>query len=143
MQHGIARIVASCLSLFPALLMAAEPGSARGRKGEEEGLPGRHAYVVQDILEFCKPRKGFWVDVGAGKGQLTIPLIEAAGNAVVMLDPNTEAMREALEAARQKGLEDRLVAVVGVAEAMPFPDGSVDLVVSRGSVFFGRTRPRG
>jgi len=53
-----------------------------------------------------------------------------------MLDPNREAMTEGLDAAREKGIEDRLFAVVGVAEAMPFPDNSVDLVVSRGSIFF-------
>ena len=29
-----------------------------------------------------------------------------------------------------------MVAIVGVAEAIPFPDNSVDLVVSRGSIFF-------
>ena len=36
----------------------------------------------------------------------------------------------------KKGLEDRLAAVVGVAEKLPLPDNSVDLVVSRGSIFF-------
>jgi ubiquinone/menaquinone biosynthesis C-methylase UbiE len=53
-----------------------------------------------------------------------------------MLDPNAEAMAEGLEIAREKGLEDRLFAVVGVAEAMPLVDNTVDLVVSRGSIFF-------
>jgi ubiquinone/menaquinone biosynthesis C-methylase UbiE len=45
-------------------------------------------------------------------------------------------MVEGLKIAREKGIEDRLVAVVGVAEAMPFPDNTADLVVSRGSIFF-------
>jgi SAM-dependent methyltransferase len=33
-------------------------------------------------------------------------------------------------------LENRLSAVVGAAESLPFPDNTVDLVVSRGSIFF-------
>lgn len=102
----------------------------------ERSLPARYPYVVGDVLKHCKPEKGFWVDVGAGKGQLSIPLIEATGNPVTMIDPDTKAMSNGLEIARKKGLGDRLFAVVGTAEQMPFPDNSVDLVVSRGSIFF-------
>ena len=102
----------------------------------EQSLPDRYPYVVKDILQFCKPEKGFWIDLGAGKGQVAIPLIEATSNPVVMLDPNAEAMTKGLEIAREKGLGDHLVAIVGVAEEMPFPDNSVDLVASRGSIFF-------
>ncbi len=102
----------------------------------EAALPNRHRFVAQDILKYCKPEKGFWVDLGAGRGQLTIPLIEAAENPVVMVDPDVEAMVQGLRIAREKELEDRLFAVVGVAESLPFPDDSVDLLVSRGSIFF-------
>jgi ubiquinone/menaquinone biosynthesis C-methylase UbiE len=92
--------------------------------------------VVQDVVRFCKPQKGFWVDLGAGKGQVAIPLIEATGNPVVMVDPKRESMAEGLKIAREKGIEDRLFAVVGVAEDIPLLDNSVDLLVSRGSIFF-------
>ena len=108
---------------------------SEGLKGEQ-ALPSRYPYVVKDAIGFCSPTKGFWVDLGAGKGQVAIPLIEATGNPVVMLDPNSEAMAKGLKIAREKKLEDRLSAVVGCAEKMPFPDNTVDLVVSRGSIFF-------
>ena len=65
--------------------------------------------MVQDILKLCKPERGFWVDLGAGKGQIAIPLIEATGNPVVMLDPSKEAMIQGLETARQKGIEKRRI----------------------------------
>jgi ubiquinone/menaquinone biosynthesis C-methylase UbiE len=126
---------ACCLTLLPSVAVSQQSAAPDGIKSEHS-LPSRYPYVVQDILKFCKPQKGFWVDLGAGKGQVAIPLIEAAGNPVVMLDPKSEAMVEGLKIAREKGIEDRLVAVVGVAEAMPFPDNTVDLVVSRGSIFF-------
>ncbi len=124
------------------LLGGEDSGAPRGLRSEQS-LPSRYPYVVEDVLKHCKPQKGFWIDLGAGKGQLTIPLIEATGNPVVMLDPNAEAMSEGLDAAREKGLEDRLGAVVGVAEAMPLPDNSVDLVVSRGSIFFWDDQAKG
>lgn len=120
----------------------AEPVS-QGPPASERALPGRHAYVVQDVLRLCQPRPGFWVDLGAGKGQVAIPLLEATDNAVVMLDPNADAMAEGLQIAREKGLERRLAAVVGVAESLPFPDNTVDLVVSRGSIFFWTDPPQG
>jgi ubiquinone/menaquinone biosynthesis C-methylase UbiE len=76
------------------------------------------------------------------KGQVAIPLIEATSNPVVMLDPDVEAMSKGVELARKKGLEDRLFAVVGVAEDMPLPDNSVDLVVSHGPWLSPMGRPR-
>ena len=85
-------------------------------------LPDRYPFIVKDILKHCQPQKGFWIDLGAGKGQVAIPLIEATSNPVVMLDPDVEAMLKGLELARKKGLEDRLFAVVVLAEDMPFPD---------------------
>jgi SAM-dependent methyltransferase len=114
----------------------AQPSTVPEDIKSEQSLPSRYPYVVEDALGFCKPVKGFWVDLGAGKGQVTIPLIEATGNPVVMLDPDSKAMTKGLATAREKKLEDHLAAVVGRAEAMPFPDDSVDFVVSRGSIFF-------
>ncbi len=130
-------------SLFVIPLTSLQGANAPEGLSGEQSLPNRHVYVVQDALRLCSPQKGFWVDLGAGKGQIAIPLIEATGNPVVMLDPNAEALAEGLKTARGKNLEDRLSAVVGVAEAMPFPDNSVDFVVSRGSIFFWKDPPEG
>ena len=131
-----ARIAFVGLSLCGQIsLIAQEPGAPEGIKSEQS-LPSRYPYVVQDMLKYCAPQKGLWIDLGAGKGQVAIPLIEATNNPIVMLDPNAEAMSKGLEIAREKGLEDRLSAVIGVAEDMPFPDKSVDFLASRGSIFF-------
>lgn len=127
---------------LPGAAFAQASDAPRGLRAEAK-LPSRHPYVVQDALKFCEPKPGFWVDLGAGRGQVAIPLIEATGNPVVMLDPNESAMAEGLKLARGKGLENRLLAVVGVAEEMPFPDNSVDLLVSRGSIFFWDDAPKG
>ena len=45
-------------------------------------------------------------------------------------------MAKGLAAARDQQIADRLFAVKGVAESLPFPDNSVDFVASRGSIFF-------
>jgi ubiquinone/menaquinone biosynthesis C-methylase UbiE len=143
MKHLVRTAALCCLLVrLPGAAVAQAPQAPPGIRSEA-ALPSRHPYVAQDVLKHCKPEPGFWVDVGAGRGQLTIPLIEATGNPVVMLDPDEPAMTEGLKLAREKGLADRLLAVVGVAEKMPFPDGSVDLLVSRGSIFFWDDAPKG
>jgi ubiquinone/menaquinone biosynthesis C-methylase UbiE len=60
----------------------------------------------------------------------------APASTLVLLDPDAEALSQGLQNARAKGLAHRVVAVVGKAEKLPLPDRSVDLVVSRGSIFF-------
>jgi len=123
--------------LLALLLLAFTlPPLATHAQTKTVSLADRYPCVVKDVLKYCEPTKGFWVDLGAGKGQVSIPLIEATGNPVVMIDPDAEAMQQGLETAREKGVGDRLAAIVGVAEKMPLPDDSVDLVVSRGSIFF-------
>ena len=126
---------ATCLMLLASSAIAQESHAPKGIEGEQS-LPGRHLYVVQDALRLCKPTTGFWVDLGAGKGQVAIPLVEASGKPVVMVDPNKEAIAEGLELAREKGLAGRVFAVIGRAEELPLADNTVDFVVSRGSIFF-------
>jgi len=128
-------VLVSIFAWAQSPLFAQQSGAPQDIKSEQSP-PDRYPYVVKDIIKYCQPTKGFWIDLGAGKGQVAIPLIEATGNPVVMLDPNVESITRGLVIAREKGLADRLFAVVGVAEDMPFPDNSVDLVVSRGAIFF-------
>lgn len=130
-----ATLVLGILGILLSDTAAQEPSAPQGLRAESK-LPDRYPFVVKDILRYCEPAKGVWVDLGAGRGQVAIPLIEATGNPVVMVDPDAEAMQKGMETAREKGFGDKLVPVVGVAEKMPFPDGSVDLIVSRGSIFF-------
>jgi ubiquinone/menaquinone biosynthesis C-methylase UbiE len=133
-------IITACIGTVAA--RGQKIGSPAGIKSEQS-LPSRYPYVVADMLEYCRPQHGFWVDLGAGKGQVTIPLIEKTDNPVIMVDPNAEALAEGLQKARDMGLADRLFAVVGAAEKLPLPDNSVDLLVSRGSIFFWDDAPQG
>jgi ubiquinone/menaquinone biosynthesis C-methylase UbiE len=142
-------LLAMALLLLPGTVVAQKATPEKPDKAAPKGiqaerdLPDRYVHVVNDVLKYCKPAKGVWIDLGAGKGPVAILLAEKTGNPVIMIDPNAEAMSEGLENARKKGLQDRLAAVVGVAEKLPLPDNSVDLVVSRGSIFFWNDPPQG
>jgi SAM-dependent methyltransferase len=121
---------------------AEKAGSSKGLRGEQN-LPNRQPYVVEDALRLCQPKHGFWVDLGAGAGQVGLALVEKGQNAVLMIDPNQEALARGLQTARDKGCADRVFAIAGRAESLPLLDHSVDFLVSRGSIFFWENPVKG
>lgn len=127
--------VAACVIFWPSWSASQESKTSKGLSGERS-LPSRYEYVVLDMLKYCQPQKGSWIDLGAGEGPVALGLIAATDNPVVMVDPDGEAMAKGLAAAREKNLAHRLFAVRASAESLPLLDNSVDFVASRGSIFF-------
>jgi SAM-dependent methyltransferase len=131
------------------LSMQAAAAAAHAEEGDtKRPWPDLYPYVASDILEWCKPAAGVWVDLGAGSGGVALAVASAENDAasrstIILLDPDANAISGALRKGREKGFGNRLVAVVGVAEKMPLPDNSVDLVFSRGSVFFWDDQAQG
>jgi ubiquinone/menaquinone biosynthesis C-methylase UbiE len=71
------------------------------------------------------------VDLGCGPGHLAIKLAQlACGFRVTGVDLSDEMLAQAEGHARQAGLGDRVSFCQGDAARIPFPDGSLDLVVS-------------
>jgi SAM-dependent methyltransferase len=75
-----------------------------------------------EVVSWLVPPGARVLDLGAGTGLLTAPLM-AAGHEVVAVDPSSQMLAELCAA-----LPD-VEARVGTAEAVPLPDGSVDAVV--------------
>jgi len=109
----------------------------------EQKLPDYYECVARDVVEMCSPRDGVWVDLGCGEGPLAFALAELSEVVLVLVDPNREALARAVKKARELGLSRRTVAVCGQAESLPLADDSIDVVVSRGSIFFWEDRPAG
>ena len=106
-------------------------------------LPDFYATVSEEILCRCQPIEGVWVDLGAGPGGVGLALARQTNSTIVMIDPNEDALQKALSEARKEKLGNRVVAVNARAESIPLPDNSVDLVVSRGSIFFWNDKAKG
>lgn len=74
---------------------------------------------------------GHAVDLGCGPGHLAIELARAApGLHVTGVDLSDEMLAQAEARASRSGLADRVTFRKGDAVQIPFPDGSLDLVVS-------------
>jgi len=121
-------------------IMAQSAGSAEPEAARVE-VHDHYYYIADDILDLCKPRKGVWVDLGAGTGSVAFAVAAknhatAQESTFLLLDPDRDALGAALDRGRTANLAHRIVAVVGKAEEMPLPSESVDLVFSRGSIFF-------
>jgi SAM-dependent methyltransferase len=96
---------------------AAARGFARSAEAYERGRPGYPDEAIHHLLGLLPPRPVV-LDLAAGTGKLTRPLLEA-GLSVIAVEPVAE-MREALpDAAR---------ALDGTAEAIPLEDAAVSAV---------------
>jgi ubiquinone/menaquinone biosynthesis C-methylase UbiE len=134
-------VLAALSSTVGVFAQPPKPVCTSNEDGTPSRLPDHYPYVAADIIEYCSPRKGVWVDLGSGSGGVGFALAAADSPAarqstIVLLDPNGEALSKGLKRAQTDGLSHRVVAVVGKAENMPLPSDSVDLVFSRGSIFF-------
>lgn len=75
--------------------------------------------------------QGIAADLGCGPGLLVIELAcRAPGLRVVGVDLSPEMLAQGAERARQSGVEEHVSFRQGDVEHLPFPDGSLDLVVS-------------
>jgi ubiquinone/menaquinone biosynthesis C-methylase UbiE len=75
--------------------------------------------------------RGEAADLGCGPGLLVAELVrQATGLRVTGVDISDEMLAQAESTARQAGLGGRAAFKKGDAQQLPFPDGSLDLVVS-------------
>ena len=123
--------------------------SRRGESPQRErsgsgALPDYYPFVAEDILRLCNPEDdGVVVDIGSGEGPVALALAERCRAHMILVDPSDDALASARESAVQKGCGDRIRTMRGRAEELPLADGSVDLIFSRGSIYFWDDQPRG
>ena len=98
--------------------------------------------IARQAVECCGFDRGFCIDAGCGPGHLAIALASVSGFRIDALDTSHDMLACAEKNIRDAGMSGRIRIVHGDVHAFPYDDCSVDLVVSRGSVFFWNSPAR-
>lgn len=101
-----------------------------------------YPYYADWFLRLSGIRHGLCLDLGCGGGQLGLSVAAASACFAVLLDQSPAMLQAAAEAAAEWGLAERAMPLAADVHALPLPDGSVDLAVSRGSIMFWKDLPR-
>lgn len=92
--------------------------------------------IAEKIATTLKPSGGTCVDIGSGPGHLSIALARITDINFYLLDKCQDMHQYALENIYQTDMQDRFCLVPGDVHHIPLEDQSIDLVISRGSIFF-------
>lgn len=98
--------------------------------------------IAEQILGKTKITKGICVDIGCAGGYLGIPIAKKSELYVYLMDVSKEMINLASLNIEKEGLENKMSPLCADVQDIPLEDNSVDLVVSRGSVFFWEDRVR-
>ena len=128
------------------LVHGGSPGDGHGTDGHGLLIAGRQAEAydrlsgvalgwlyrsIADRVTTDLPSGGEVVDVGTGPGRLLVDIARLRADAhVVGVDPSADMVEHALRRATSAGVSGRVETRVASAESLPFPDASVDVVVS-------------
>jgi SAM-dependent methyltransferase len=157
-EQGMRKItrVRRRLFLFASMLMAmsvaflafgAEPaprsGNAAGKTNVtryDETARGvnapMYAYYAEKIKEKTGITKGACLDVGSGGGYLGLALARITDLDFIFLDISPRALEKANRHIIEDGLQKRAKTLLADVHNIPLADGSVNLVISRGSIPF-------
>jgi len=92
--------------------------------------------IASQAVERTGISEGVCLDIGCGGGYLGLALAQTTDLFVRFFDQSGEMLDIVRGNVAARGLEDRTDILSGTAESIPLPDGSVNLAISRGSVFF-------
>lgn len=98
--------------------------------------------IARQAIEICGITAGRCIDIGSGPGHLAMALSAVSDLEIDALDPSADMLRIAEQNIREAGLAGRVHPISGDVHDLPYDDDSVDLIVSRGSLFFWDDRAR-
>lgn len=102
-----------------------------------------YSLLARQIVDDYKITKGICLDIGSGAGQLGIEIAKLTSLKVYLLDINTKVIPSASNNIRLADISDRVSILQANVQQMPFGDNIVELIVSRGSIFFWDDKPQG
>ncbi len=98
--------------------------------------------IADQIKNKTGVTKGKCLDLGSGSGYLGISLAKITEMNVYLFDKSPDMLKIAARNIAASSLETKVQTLLGDVHDIPLDDQSIDLIVSRGSIFFWENRPR-
>lgn len=98
--------------------------------------------LAKQIIEKSGIYRGYCLDIGCGGGYLGLALARISDLETILFDESAGMLDLAQGYIKESGLEDRVKVLPGDVHEIPLADESINLAVSRGSMFFWEDRIR-
>lgn len=98
--------------------------------------------IADRIIAYTGVSQGTCLDIGCGGGYLGAALAGKTDLFIRFFDASPDMLEIARRTVAENELTERADTLQGEVTAIPLPDNTVDLAVSRGSVFFWDDLPR-
>lgn len=98
--------------------------------------------IADQIIHYTGITSGLCLDIGCGPGYLGAALARKSDVHLLFLDPSTEMLALCERTIDENDLRGRAGLLPGDIGSLALPDGSVDLIISRGSIFFWDDLPQ-
>jgi SAM-dependent methyltransferase len=92
--------------------------------------------IVDCAIEKCGKTSGHALDLGSGPAHLAIALAKKTDFRVLALDFVPDIYKISKENIQEQGVIDRVIPITGDVHEIPVCGSCIDLIVSRGSLFF-------
>lgn len=98
--------------------------------------------LAAQIKEKSGKARGTCLDIGCGGGYLGIAMAEITDFKVYLFDQSQEMLQIASQNIVNRGVQGKVQTLWGDVHEIPLKDKSIDLAISRGSVFFWKDHCR-
>lgn len=98
--------------------------------------------IAQQIVSYTGITRGTCLDIGCGSGYLGAALARVTDLFIHFFDQSAEMLTLVDRTIAENNLRARSAVLQGDVSAIGLPDASVDLAVSRGSIFFWEDLPQ-
>lgn len=93
--------------------------------------------IAENIIRETEITRGLCLELGSGPGNLGLELAKLAPDfELILFDQSADMLKIAEANSAELSLANRVKTRQGNVEELPFDDNSIDLIVSRGSIFF-------
>lgn len=92
--------------------------------------------IAKQVIQRFGITTGTCIDLGSGPASLSIAMAKASELQLIALDVSDDMQEVAAKNISDASLTNRIRLMYGDVRAIPLPDDTADLIVSRGSMFF-------